>query len=312
MPRWLVWTISIIGFAIIARWTLDSAMALAGSPIRYPDWFRASQDYVVMIIAAVIVGVIVYYEGWNRAGFAGSPALNVRAGLQGSSVILAIGGLAYSGMLLLIVGAVATGILPDGKLADGVRNQPPTVYQHILWSVSAGWTEEIILISLMFFLFKRSGWTVGGKEFGMTGWATAITIAVRLSYHTYHGLMVLPVALTGWLFVRLYRQHNSVVPVIMAHIIWDLSGLANDEITDRVIFVTVLLIASEVLTKGADGFSALGLGVSLFRDKRWPGFYWACWRWEKDPAFLPPKTKRKDRKLRSVERDHVGLNTADT
>jgi hypothetical protein len=311
MPRWLVWTISIVGFALIGRWVLNSAMAMTGSRIPYPDWFRASRDYVEMVIAAGIVGTIVYYEGWNRAAFAGSRAHNVRAGLQGSYVIFIIGGLAYSAFFLLMIGAVVTGTLPDGELVFGIPNEPPSVYEHILWSVHAGWVEETMLISLMFFLFRRSQWTINGVAFWMTGWATAIITVVRMSYHTYHGLMVIPMILTGWLFVRLYRQHDSVVPVIMVHVVWDLFGITGNEITDRLIFVGVLLIATDVLTRGAEGFSVLGWPcVLMFRDKRWPGFYWARWRWEKDPEFLPPKPPTRRTRMRR-NREHVGLTTAD-
>ena len=305
MPRWLVWAISVVGFALIGRWTMNSALAVLGHELHYPDWFESSRQYLEMGIATAILAAIAYYEGPRKIGLVGGLSLNVRQTLHGIFVVLGLGQMAYGIFFLILVGAARRGILPANSFVFGVPNEPPDVVMHIWWSVHAGWVEEIIVIGLVFFLLKRVPWHIGGTPLWMTGWATAITITIRVSYHTYHGLMVIPMMLTGWLFVRLYRTTGTIIPVIIVHVVWDVLDLIAHTPWQRAVFIAIVYGLSELVTKGTGEFAALGFPHFPYSDDRWRGVYWAQWRWEKTPAFFPSKSQGKRM------REHVGIRTVD-
>jgi hypothetical protein len=285
VPRWLVWTISVVGFALIGRWTINSALVVLGPEINYPDWFRASRDYVEIGVATGILGTIAYYEGPTRIGFAGTTSINVRQSLQGIFVVLGLGQVVYEGFARALMGAVRHGILPYNNFVVGSPNEAPDVFHHILWSIHAGWVEEIIVVGLTFFLLKRAPRSIGGKPLWMTGWATAITIAVRVSYHTYQGLMIIPMILLGWLFVRLYRTTGTIIPLITVHVMWDVFDLIAHTRWQQIVVLVSVYVLSELITKGTGEFSGLGSPNFPYRDDRWHGYYWARWRWEKTPEF---------------------------
>jgi hypothetical protein len=282
MPRWLLWTLSVVAFAIVGRWALNCTFVLAGHRIDYPEWFEESRDYGESAIAILILIIIVFYEGRDKMGVVGGLAYNVRASAQGTFATLAIGLTAYMVIYKLLTILATTGVLPANEtLLFGIPNDAPDVYHHILWSIHAGITEEIIVVGLTFFLLRRGSWEIGGKPFWLTGWATAITIAIRLSYHTYHGLMIIPMILTGWLFVRLYRATGSIIPLIVVHIMWDLFGLIAPNVWEQLASLIFLAILTEILTKGPSGLGQFGFPHFLGKDDKWPGFYWASWRWER-------------------------------
>lgn len=284
---------------------MNSALVALEHEIQYPDWLRASRDYVEIGIATGILGAIAYYEGPTKIGFTGTASLNVRQSLQGTFVILGLGSVAYGGLLLVLASAVVHGVLPANNVVFGFPNPSPDVFHRILWSIHAGWVEEIIVVGLTFFLLKRAPWQIGSKPLWMTGWATAITIAIRVSYHTYHGLMAIPIILLGWLFVRLYRTTGTIIPLIIVHATWDLFGLIAHFAWQRMIFLVIVYALSELATKGTGDFAGMGFPNFPYRDDRWHGYYWARWRWEKNPEFLSlkPRGKRK--------REHVGIHTVD-
>jgi hypothetical protein len=284
---------------------MNSAVVVLGQEIHYPDWFEASRDYVEIGIATGILGTIAYHEGPMKIGFTGAASLNVRQSLHGIFVILGLGFVAYGSFLLAIMSAVTRGILPVNNFVLGFPNEPPDVLQQILWSIHAGWVEEIIVVGLTFFLLKRAPWQIGGKPIWMTGWATAISIAIRLSYHTYHGLMVIPMILTGWLFVRLYRTTGTIIPLIIVHVTWNVVDLITHTGWQRIIFLVSVYVLAELLTKGTGDFAGLGFPNFPYRDDRWRGYYWARWRWEKNPEFLLPKSQGKRKP------EHVGIHTVD-
>jgi hypothetical protein len=294
MPRWITWTISSVAFVLIGRWVVNSAFALAGHPLDYADWFEESRNYVEMMLAAGIAWAIIHFEGPKQIGFTRPIALNVRASLQGTYVILALGMSAYATFSFVVVGFAGVNEIPtDNPVLFGIPNEPPETWHHILRSAHAGWVEEIVVVGLVFFLLKRTPWEIGGTPMWMTGWATAITIVIRLSYHTYHGLMVIPMILIGWLLVRLYRTTDSIVPLIVVHLAWDMFGLAADSTLQRSAAVVAIIVLVELVTKGASEFSALGFPRLLFWDEKWPGHYWGRWRWDKTPQPAPERANSK-------------------
>lgn len=305
MPRWLKWTLAIVACVIVGRWTLNSAMALAGHPIMYPDLFRPWAVIVEMALAAGVLWAVARYKGRKHLGFDGPAPYNVRLSLQWSYVFLALGGFLYSICSLFVLGAVATGVVPEWLL--GLPNEPPTPAVHVLLSIHAGWVEEILVVGLLFFLFREVPWRINGIAFALTGWATAISVAIRVSYHTYQGIWVLPMIATGWAVVRIYRITGTIIPLIVAHIVWDLCGLLVDSRIILFALAVCVLLATELLTKGSSENALVGL---RFRHSRKPPeFCWAAWRWHTPPVSplsSPVPPPRVDSRT-----EHVGMPTPD-
>ncbi|MFB9428391.1 CPBP family glutamic-type intramembrane protease [Streptoalloteichus tenebrarius] len=86
----------------------------------------------------------------------------------------------------------------------------------LLHAAYGGVAEEIIVLALAFRALERLPWR-DGRTFAATGWATAVLVALRLSYHAYYGLYLLALVPWAYLTVALYRRTRCLLPVVVGH-----------------------------------------------------------------------------------------------
>jgi hypothetical protein len=267
--RYPVWIMSGVAFVVLASWIVNSAMAEFGHPLVYPSWLFDNRNYIEMFLAAGIVLVMTLYRGPEKGGLAGSFEYNVRAVLHAMALFIVGAVVVWKLFGWMAVGAVASGDIPRSVLGGSFTNIDPTNYQYVLWSAHAA-TEEIFVVGFLFFLFDRVPWRIKNVPFALTGWATAVSILIRVSYHTYHEIYMIPIALVGWAMVRMYRATGSLIPLMITHTYWDLLVHYVGDESSQLIGAGVFAALMFVLTKGPNNpFSILGFGKTR---------YWADWR----------------------------------
>jgi membrane protease YdiL (CAAX protease family) len=119
------------------------------------------------------------------------------------------------------VGAAVTGILPGVIDAPTGTNLPR--YFMILGavnSISAGLVEESVVLG---YLWRRL------EQLGLaTGWIFLISVAVRLSYHTYYGAGVVELVPLALAISTFYMLRRRLLPCILAHSLFDTVLYAMD------------------------------------------------------------------------------------
>lgn len=131
--------------------------------------------------------------------------------------------------------------------------------------VATGIVEEVLVVAVAFRLLELVPARSDGRRFVDTGWAMAVFIGLRVSYHCYYGLGVIAIAVMAWLVMRLYRTNRALLPLIVAHALYDIFGDSN---LGRSVFIVVgapllLLCAPHDLTLPMRVFTTFG-----FRNRR--------------------------------------------
>lgn len=116
------------------------------------------------------------------------------------------------------------------------------ILANVLWGITlamAGPTEEAVLLGLVVTALRRSGysWTVVG----------IVAVLVRIPFHLYYGWGAILLAVWALLFVALYRRTGTIVPMVIAHTVFNIAALPPFGDVGLAIKVVILLV-STVLT----------------------------------------------------------------
>lgn len=291
-PQWMLVALSLSCGAIIASWILDSVMVSVGYIPLYTNWFTTVREVVPPIGALGAFVVLAIYEGRRTMGLAGRSAVQFRATAEWTGWVFLVLASIYATigwvMMHVLLPAVALGYSGGGDVAD-------PLWFNVVASLHAGITEEIVVIAIGYRLLELVPWTIRGRAFALTGWATAILVATRFAYHTYVGLFSVAVIAFGWLSVRMFRHTRLIIPLIVAHTAWNLNlsvmaalGITNFAFRMGAAAAVGLAISAiaVALTRGPDDAILLGY-PSRKLEERSP-YYWANWRWQPPDLHRPP------------------------
>ena len=133
------------------------------------------------------------------------------------------GGVAIAQTFRIAVWAVAAllaGGLVTTALATGHLNQP--VHQgasYLLYataaSLHAGIVEETIALAFTVSTLRQAGRPVPE--------IVLVAVLLRCSYHDYYGPGVIGIAIWAAVFVWLYLRLGSIIPLVIVHILWDVT-----------------------------------------------------------------------------------------
>ncbi len=177
--------------------------------LRFGLWITAALVALYYLVAA---------SGRTGAGLGATRSRNVWVFGHYLSTFLLIQILAT-----VLFKVVAVNVFPSVSSWTGASPMESGLWQRMLDASMAGIVEEIIVIAVAFRLLECITMRIRGRRFVDTGWATAILITLRLSYHCYLGAALPIIGLFAWLSIRLYRRHRALLPMIAGHIIWDFS-----------------------------------------------------------------------------------------
>lgn len=143
----------------------------------------------------------------------------------------------------LIPQSVGTGILGALNLPvyqDVGPSQLPLLAVGIAAAIAAGVVEEIVVLGYLVRRLEQRGLS--------TGAIVAIAVAVRVSYHLYYGLGVIPIVLWATASVLLYLKVRRLLPFILCHVAWD-TGVFMREFSHgaSTSFMALFLLVSVVL-----------------------------------------------------------------
>lgn len=189
---------------------------------------------VLDVVGAVLVAYLLTVSGGGLAAL-GLDRRRVRSDL---TVAGKLWFLAY--LVPFLVGGIVLSALDIGG-EGGVTNPLYAVYllPLLLSAVVAGVVEEVVVLGYLVHRLEQRGWTPGG--------VLLLAATVRVSYHLYYGLDVLP--FVGWAVVSvlLYRRRRRLLPFIAVHALWDLSSFGAQYLSDGASVLPYLLMGS-VLT----------------------------------------------------------------
>ncbi len=189
---------------------------------------------VLDVVGAVLVAYLLMVSGGGLAAL-GLDRRRVRRDL---AVAGKLWFLAY--LVPFLVGGAVLSALDIGG-GGGVTTPPEAVYllPLLVSAVVAGVVEEVVVLGFLVHRLEQRGWTPGG--------VLLLAASVRVSYHLYYGLEVLP--LVGWAVVSvlLYRRRRRLLPFIAVHALWDLSSFGAQYLSDGASVLPYLLMGS-VLT----------------------------------------------------------------
>lgn len=292
----MLWTLALSGGAIIANWLIDSVMVSFGFGVYYAEWFTMVREIAPIPCAIGILVVLTVYEGRTVMGLARrSAAVQFRASAEWTSTVF----IALAALYLVSkVGILLWPSLQEGISMRGGGGEPSPLWFNLVASLHAGIIEEIIVIALGYRLLELLPWTIRGKQFALTGWATAILVAIRTGYHTYQGMYALAVIGFGWLSVRLYRHTRLILPLILAHVAYDVfasaipipavlgfAGVFAENLAAMALGMAILLLLM-ALTRGPE--DEVLIGFRSRKPKHRSEYFWANWRWQPAATGRPP------------------------
>jgi hypothetical protein len=118
----------------------------------------------------------------------------------------------------LIPQGVGTGIIGAWKLPVYQDPQPralPLLAVGVAGAIAAGVVEEVVVLGYLVRRLEQRG--------SSTRTIVVIAVAVRISYHLYYGLGVLPILLWATASVLMYLKIRRLLPFIICHIAWDIA-----------------------------------------------------------------------------------------
>lgn len=185
------------------------------------DTATVVREGVWIALAVIALGCLVLADGRAAAGLAAS-------GRRSTVVFGAY--LMPMVPIMVITGAVTAAVAYRLGIDGWVGNTgfDPIAGPASYWiykSAMAGIVEEITVVVVAWRLLELIPARKDGRRFVDTGWATAVFIVLRLSYHCYYGVMMTVVIVMAWLVVRLYRNNRTLVPLIVAHFCYDALAL---------------------------------------------------------------------------------------
>lgn len=192
---------------------LGSLLSLSEPP-RKASITEASLSFLIgfeTCVALVLTGLL-RARGWNRRQLGLVPAkgdLLMAVGLSVAAYAAYVA--AWYGMTWLLPGA---GTLPDGFVTRDLRWG--TV---LLASIVNGTYEEVFVCGYVIAALRKTR-----SEY----FAINVSIAIRLVYHLYQGTAaVISIIPMGFIFAYWFARTGRLWPVILAHILFDVVGLAE-------------------------------------------------------------------------------------
>jgi hypothetical protein len=226
--------------ASLVESVMDPNVVQARYPNVIPGHPGASLPFIVLITLVPLAApaLVVYLLSASREGIR-SIGL-ARSRWRGDlALVLPVFGIAY--LVPQLGGAYIL-------VALHVKTLNPAIGQHSVWyvgaalvsSMSAGVVEEIVVLGYLVRRLEQRGWSVGA--------VVAVAALVRVSYHLYYGLGVLPILAWATVSVLLYRHYRRLLPFIIVHVLWDTTTLLTAFYGSKVIGVSVLILLPATIT----------------------------------------------------------------
>lgn len=183
------------------------------------------------VVAAVLVGYLLTLSGGGLAAL-GLDRRRIRSDLASGGKLWFLAYLVPTLLGGLLLSGLGTGV-------DGTGDVPPdAVYllPLLLGAVVAGVVEEVVVLGYLVHRLEQRRWTPGR--------ILLLATAVRVAYHLYYGLAVLP--FVGWAVVSvvLYRRRRRLLPFIAVHALWDISSFTAPDLAGGTAAVPFLLLGS--------------------------------------------------------------------
>lgn len=200
----------VVGVAFALPVASSLAILLTSTPTSGPVQFTEADLRLLVVEEAlllVLLGWFLRVRGWSVEHFAPYPS--------GRELAMALG-LTVAGFLAWALPWGAFGPGGDGAAAGGAGLSWPGI---LAVSIINPLFEELFLCAYMLpFLAYRRG----------PGVAIAVSLLVRLSFHTYQGPVgLLAIGLLGLVFSVFYLRTQRLWPVLIAHGVLDCIALAN-------------------------------------------------------------------------------------
>lgn len=258
------WELLIVLAIFPAPYVINALVSLVESVMdpsvvqpRYPNVIPghpgASLPFIVVItLVPVAAPVLVFYllslsrEGIRSIGLA-------RARWRGDlALVLPVFGIVYfvpqiGGAYVLAALHVKTLNPPIGQHSAGY------VAAALVSALSAGVVEEIVVLGYLVRRLEQRGWSVAA--------VVTVAVLVRVSYHLYYGLGVLPILAWATVSVLLYRRYRRLLPFIIVHVLWDTTILLAAFYGAKVIGVSVLILLPTTITFTALWWKRFQLGT---------------------------------------------------
>ncbi len=116
-------------------------------------------------------------------------------------------------VIALVVGGVITGYLATGKLGQPVRQDASYLIYTTAASLAAGIVEETVVLIFVVTTLRQARRPL--LEIVL------VAVLLRCSYHDYYGPGVIGIAVWAAMFAWLFLRSGSVIPLIVAHFLWD-------------------------------------------------------------------------------------------
>lgn len=104
----------------------------------------------------------------------------------------------------------------------------------VLASIVTAVAEEVVVLGYLVRRLEQRGWRPAQ--------VVAVAAAVRISYHLYYGIGVLPIAVWAVLSVVLYRTYRRLPAFIVVHAVWDATLFARAFVGSGVVPLVALLV----------------------------------------------------------------------
>lgn len=104
----------------------------------------------------------------------------------------------------------------------------------VLASIVTAVAEEVVVLGYLVRRLEQRGWRPAQ--------VVAVAAAVRISYHLYYGIGVLPIAVWAVLSVVLYRTYRRLPAFIVVHAVWDATLFARVFVGGGVVPLVALLV----------------------------------------------------------------------
>lgn len=116
---------------------------------------------------------------------------------------------------LQVGGAITAALAMGNKLGQPAHQDASYVLYTVAASLAAGIVEETVVLAFAVTTLRQARRPLPE--------IVAVAVLLRCSYHDYYGVGVIGIAVWAAVFVWLYLRSGSVLPLIIAHVLWDAS-----------------------------------------------------------------------------------------
>jgi membrane protease YdiL (CAAX protease family) len=125
-------------------------------------------------------------------------------------------------MMALLAGGIVTAVTRTGKFNLPAQVNGPFLLYASAGSVVAGLVEETVVLAFVVTTLRQARRPLPE--------IVAVAVLLRCSYHDYYGPGVLGIVVWASVFIWLFLRTGSVIPLIVVHVLWDMTqffGLAR-------------------------------------------------------------------------------------